>query len=225
MKVIVEKPLANAQVIARINELEKQFNESNHKNLELMNEISEIKNKYNWYDQPFIENGKYGIKNILGEIIVPAKFDNYVELLHYDFRRKAIPMLLGKHTVLVKTDGSGDIIPNTEYDSIRYAMYTPYYSMMRNGKIGFIYPDGTILIDCICDRYWEPLNGISVYASGNKYGVFDNNGNVTAAIFDEFVDADLDDFVKVKVGNEIGYIDNTGNFTTNEEDAFWMATI
>lgn len=133
--------------------------------------------------------------------------------------------LLGKHTVLVKIDGSGDIIPNTEYDSIRYAMYTPYYSMMRNGKIGFMYPDGTILIDCICDRYWEPLNGISVYASGNKYGVFDNNGNVTAAIFDEFVDADLDDFVKVKVGNEIGYIDNTGNFTTNEEDAFWMATI
>lgn len=234
MKEAKEKPFATIEVLNRLNELDEQMSqmyntladqiisdEERETYFSLYNEKMKIFNEYNCFDQAFVENGRYGVKDIFGKVIIPALFDDYVELFHYDFRRSAIPMVHEGKTVLVKTDGSGDIIPGTQYDSIHYASYTPYYRMWKNGKFGLMTADGKVFIDCICDEYFEPLNGVSVYRSGDKWGLIDMSGNVVAPIFDEIIDPEPDEWVKVRIGEAIGYVDENGNFTTDEDESCW----
>ena len=231
MKETKEKPLATIEVLNRIKELDERMNQmkadqdvsddEREEYFSLYNEKCTLFNEYNWFDQAFVENGRYGVKAIMGKVIIPAQFDDYVELFHYDFRRSAIPMVIGGKTVLVKSDGSGEIIPNTEYDTIHYASYTPYYRMWKNSKFGFMSANGTVYVDCICDEYYEPLNGISVYRSGNKWGLIDMGGNVVAPIFDEIIDPEPDECVKVRIGEEVGFVDENGKFTTDEDESYW----
>lgn len=234
MKETTKRPLATIEVLNKINELDermKQMRSCNDREdicdkvrdeyFSLFNEKSKLFDDYNWFDQAFVENGRYGVKDVLGETIVPAMFDNYVELFHYNFRLSAIPMVLDGKTILVKADGSGDVIPNTEYDSIHYASYTPYYRMWKDGKFGFMASDGTVYVDCICDNYYEPVNGLASYQSGGKWGLIDMLGNVTAPIFDEIIDPEPEESVKVRVGDNIGFVDKNGNFTIDDEEAYW----
>ena len=234
MKVTTVKPLATIEVLNRIKELNEKLNqlcaEKSYQELSsdeqltwdsIYNERLAISDDYNWFDVPYKEGGRYGVKDVFGNVVVPAKFDDYVELFHYDFRRSAIPMVLNGKTVLVKSDGSGEVVPNTEYDSIHYSAYTPYYRMWKDGKFGLMSCDGTVYVDCICDELFEPINDICLYRSGDKWGVLDIYGNVVAPKFDEIVETDFDECVKVRVGDLVGYINKAGEFTQNEEEAYW----
>lgn len=42
---------------------------------EALAEAEKYKNGFDWSDVIFYEDGKAGVKNVLGEILVPAKFD------------------------------------------------------------------------------------------------------------------------------------------------------
>ena len=63
-------------VIARIDELEAMI-KSNDPNMTeaLYEEHANLINNYDWYDEEFEENGKVGLKNVKGEVLVPAIYD------------------------------------------------------------------------------------------------------------------------------------------------------
>ena len=224
MKETIEKPLATIEVLNKIKELEERLYQIDDSRVydSILREREVLYADYNWFDQPYMESGRYGVKDVFGNVIIPAKFDDYVELFHYHHRRPSIPMVLNGKTVLVWTGSQGNVVPNTEYDSIHYSPYTGYYRMWQDGKFGFMTSAGTIIVDCICDEASEPINGVLMYRSGDNWGLFEDYDNVVAPKFDEVIDPMPNEYVKVRIGEHVGYINEKGEFTQNEDDAFWV---
>jgi hypothetical protein len=183
--------------------------------------IGDIMFLYSWIDQEFCENGLYGVKNILGEVVVPAKFDDCVEFFNMFIRPRSIAMKLGGKAVLVKTDGSGDVIEGTAYDAISICCWGPFFRMKKNGKTGLMTCDGKVVAECELDEVYECMNDYTAVKAGGKYGFVYCDGRYVSPRFDDVEAFGLDDWVKVKMGDETGYVDENDNFTADEEKAYW----
>ena len=187
----------------------------------LAERIQQINTEYNWYDMPFEENRRIGIKDALGKVIVPAKFDDYVETYNLNFRRASVAMELNGKDVLVKTDGSGEVLPGTECDAIVSMPFSHYFAMYKGGKFAIFAANGKMYVDFICTSCSDFSNGLAVYEADGKKGVIYTNGTVLPAKFDEIDSPELESCLSVRVGDEWGFIDQDGNFTTDDEEAFW----
>jgi hypothetical protein len=183
--------------------------------------ISKIRYENVWIDKEFCENGLYGVKNILGEVVIPAKFDDCVELFDMFIRPRSIAMKLGDKAVLVKTDGSGDVIEGTAYDAISICYWGPFFRMKKNGKTGLMTCDGKVVAECELDEVYDFFNDYSVVRTGDKYGFVYCDGRYVSPRFDDVEAIELDDWVKVKMGDETGYVDENDNFTADEGKAYW----
>ena len=71
--------------------------------LALMQEQHELMFGYDWYDEVFEENGKKGLRNVRGEVVVPAIYDDFLIPRPY-----YLPMLLvgGKERRQGRTGGA-----------------------------------------------------------------------------------------------------------------------
>lgn len=176
--------------------------------------------RYDWFDIVFMEKGKYGIKDTIGNILLPAKYDGIGELFHkiYCGDIPRIAIMNGK-AGLVKPDGSGKPLTPFIYDSISYMYIEPYYTMSKDGKFGIIGKDGHVIAPCILDEIIHPSGRCVVFRAGNKYGILDRACNhlYVAPQYDriEFVDMEQPCTV-IKDGVE-GVINETGSFMTFEE--------
>ncbi len=180
----------------------------------LQNRNSELLHQYDWFCKPFEKDGKVGLKDVKGDILVPAIFDGNEYAFHLLSNAKATPMRKDGKSVLVKTDGSGVII-SEPYDSITVNTYMPScFYVIDNGKEGLITDMGQVLIQGVdkIDGYRE---GIYTFIKDGKHGLIDGE-NVIEAKFDE-VDYSDDCYIKVRLGREWGYVLNNGEFTTDEE--------
>ena len=54
---------------------------------DLVNIRSLYIDRYDWFDTVFEENGKLGLKDIKGDVVVPAKYDEFQERCHFLFAR------------------------------------------------------------------------------------------------------------------------------------------
>jgi hypothetical protein len=156
---------------------------------------------------------------------VPPIFDDYVEFYHYLHQLSVIPMVKGTQTVLVKTDGTGTIIPDTAYDTIHYVESAPFFQMYRGGKFGFMASDGTILVPPILTSTSPFCNGMAPIEANGKWGVMSTEGYCLMPQFDEVGDLELDEPVRVRIGDQWGFVDENDHFTLDEDDAAWYACI
>ena len=179
-------------------------------------------NDYQWFDQPFYENGRCGLKNVFGDVVIPAKFDDYSTAFRYDARPMTVPMCLNGGMVLVKTDGTGDIVKGTEYESIFKGPYACLYNMVKDNKCGYMTPSGHVVLDCVCDDIYEECNGVIPYEVNGKWGIIYDNFVVVPAKFDEIGIPEIDQAVEVKMGDEWGYIDANMEFTTDPDNASYV---
>ena len=220
------KKKSTEEIVKELKEAEKRFEKATGAEWEALAErIHQINTEYNWFDMPFEENGRMGIKDALGKVIVPAKFDDYIETYTPFFRSGAMPMIINGKAVLVKTDGSGDVLPGTECDKIFLMPFSPYFALYKGDKFAIFASNGKMFVDFVCDNCTEFSNGLAVYTANGKEGAIYNNGAVLPAKFDEFGSPELDSFLCVRVGEEWGYVDKDDNFTTDEEEAFWSCSV
>ena len=57
----------------------------------LLPEYEELVSNYDWSDEVFEENGKKGLKNVKGEVVVPAIYDKYGILEPYYLPNYGVP--------------------------------------------------------------------------------------------------------------------------------------
>ncbi|RPI17512.1 MAG: WG repeat-containing protein [Ignavibacteriae bacterium] len=158
------------------------------------------------------KNGRFGFVEITGKEFIPCIYDSAFSTIGKTFAVK----LNNKWKILNKENKE---VFSYEYD---YAEPNFYYfkngfsvdyctSVGRNGKYGFIHPDGREVIPCI---YEAPLNfgsNISIAKKNGKYGLIDYWGKVIAKFkYDKIGDFE-GEIAPVWIGNKFkGYIDSKG---------------
>lgn len=177
-------------------------------------------NRYDWYDTIFEENGKLGLKDIKGEVIVPAKYDGFQERCHYIYTHNIprVAVLRGK-AGLAKAYGSGVELTPFDYDFISYMSILPYYTVKKGEKFGIIGMDGHEIAPCIIDEVCLPSGTCVVFKANGKYGLIDSScGDLyVAPQYDniEFIDIEQP-YTVTKDGVE-GVINEAGTFMTDVE--------
>ena len=104
--------------------------------------------------------GKRGLKDSLGNILVPAQYDNFGFLpkTEDDYKRKSVIGIRDEKYVLVTLDGSGKELTKDTYDDIKLADKTKRnspYVYRKNGRRlwGLMDEEGHEICECMLDNY------------------------------------------------------------------------
>lgn len=175
-------------------------------------------------DVTFEEKGKVGIKDVAGQVVVPALYDDWVLLFGRANRPKALPMLLAGQIVFVKSDGSGDLLLKTDYEWIEDLAFSLYYIVGKDGKRGHISKSQlTPTLECIYDEI-SLDNGVILLREGDKWGFY-FQGTLVKPIFDELGIIEIDEYISVRMGDSWGYVTESGGFTVDDEYAYWVVDL
>ena len=185
----------------------------------------ELFNSFDWSAQIFEENGKYGLKSAVGEVLLPAAFEDFM-IMSGDVLRKGSRVVTQQNRKwgVIIADGTGSWMIMPEYDYIGYPNHlTPVCKDNKWGVLNIATGDYLIPLDCDmvhADRGLMFVNGIGSYEKDGKTGIIREDGAFTQAIFED-TDFDLEGPVKVMLNSDWGYINEQGNFTTNQDDDVW----
>ena len=177
-----------------------------------INEINDIIEKYNLDAIIFEEkNGKRGLKDCLGNILVPARYDGFGFIPKpFVVNRKSVNAIRdGKH-VLVALDGSGKELTN-EYDEIRLATYShlgsPYVYRKNGMKAwGFMTTAGVEVCENIIDQYYWGQNSMW-YDSGDRMGYWQFGVVFLPPIYDNIeMPGELEDPLLFTLNGIQGYV-------------------
>ena len=218
-------PRATAEMAGRYDEIEKMFRGelSDEQRDSLNKELAELVESHNWFNCEFTdpETGKVGVKDIAGNVLVPARYDGALFLENYRWTPRAPHgMSRDGKCGLVAADGSGVELSPFTYDDVQRVVYTPLYAAWWGGvadRFGLILSDGTVVVENILTEVGDPLGGILEVTAGDKHGAIDTETlQVVDSEYDEtYIDAD-DNVVFVK-GDVKGHIDTEGRFITLED--------
>lgn len=182
---------------------------------ELTRELFDIQLTYDLSDTVFEENGRKGVKDIKGEIRVPALYMDYKELYTFTGMRN-IPLIAindaGKYG-LVKVDGTGTPITEFEYDSIESQLYAELFIVQKNGLYGLVDSYGHVIIPCELDYIYDgiPVNKLLLLKDGDKQGIYDCNLDLYCRPVYDRLD-DKDGLVYVMKDDRWGFINFSGDF-------------
>lgn len=206
---------------------QEEFDEANR----LQEEFYQIEENYDLFDKEFEEDGKIGLKEVTGRVIVPALYQGFPEVYSYTIKRNEPVAALGpeKKFALVTTDGYGTPLTPFEYDMIECKHHTSFYLCykMTDGKLtcGLLSKHGKVLVPCIMDTIWDIQNNIIIVDKDERYGLYTTSGLYIAPIYYE-VKVDAGGFLLVRRDNEWGYISTQGDFIhENDEDTLDHATL
>ena len=188
---------------------------------ESMSKITAFEQEYDVFTQVYEENGRYGVKDACGEVLVPAQFDDIAVTFMDECRKWAVSVVNDNKMALVAPDGKGTLLTPCEYDEIHF--YQCYYYLIKDGKMGLASAGGHLLVPAEMDKVYESFNDLIAFTKDGKYG-FSMLGTdiVTEAIYDEYEIDDHEYLIVQREGVE-GYLDEEGRFTTESDDAFFNA--
>ena len=163
-------------------------------------------------------DGKKGLKDYLGKILVPAKYDGFGFIPNtVDFPRMSGIAIRDEKYYLVALDGSGKEFTKEPYDEIRLIMYwhmgSPYFYRKRGLKAwGLMDWGGNEICDCIIDSYSDGLNSVW-FESGDKQGYWQFDTIFLPPIYDNIeMPGDPDDPLLFTLDGIQGYVNWEGTF-------------
>lgn len=175
-----DKPYAPREVALRYCELLREMHvaKDDKREMEWLDEINGIVTHYNVDAIIFDgENGKKGLKDCLGNILVPANYDGFGFIPKpLEYKRESVIAVREGRYVLAALDGSGKELTKETYDGIDllfyHHMWSPYI-YQNNGlkSLGFMDISGKEMCDCIVDKYYWGLNCVE-YESGGLKGIW-----------------------------------------------------
>ena len=191
--------------------------------------ISDLRERYNWRDQMFRENGLIGLRNILGEILVPCGEYNYIKGCEYGSDTTlAVAAKDGKFG-LIKRDGKGTVVIPFNYyfvEQLNYdksevepdQAYDIFYGEWEDTNKGKdLIVNGQVVIKNAEIGTWLKHGGILYQKDGKSgfLGVF-WNWFLTDPIFDQIIcRKNLPHFLFVKDGVE-GFLTIDNEFIPTE---------
>ena len=162
-------------------------------------------------------DGKKGLKDYLGKILVPAKYDGFGFIPKpIDFPRKSVIAIRNDKYYLVALDGSGKEFTKEPCDEIRLIMYhhmdSPYIYRKRGLKAwGLMDWVGNEICGCIIDDYAEGTNSV-FFESGDKQGYWQFYGIYLPPIYDNIELEDPDEPLLFTLDGVQGYVNYDGDF-------------
>lgn len=222
----IQKPRMTKELLAEFNhkfalwqQSEKEDGTSDQK---LLDEANRFHNDYDWMSYTFNdENGKTGMKDITGTVIVPALYDGFLCTFHYEYRMPAVPAFKNGKYGLVKTDGTGIEITDFVYDDMEGVEWAYSFYFKKNGskQFGILLPDGTEALPCCLDSYCERFGDAIIICGNDKEGVFLPNRNVILAPKYDSVELpdEPEDPMIFTFDGITGYADYDGNFISKTD--------
>ena len=180
---------------------------NNFKNLDAMTE-----NKRNFTVVFVGENGKKGVKNPEGEIIVPANYDDIVYAYDYSYLKNHPYVCVrdGK-TGLVAPDGNGTELTKFVYDDIAHVKEECFGACMLYRKdgskqFGIMANNGKEITPCNLDAYSE--TGQTIYfRSGAYWGLWQiETGELLEPIYDNIEIDNPEDATIFTLNGVKGYV-------------------
>jgi hypothetical protein len=226
------KTLPTAEIINKFTTYNAEMNAAMNKgDFNLANEYIEkmeaLCEEYDLFDQEFTENGLTGLKDITGQVRIPALYKAIGARYRYDhWRELPVPVMNGEDKyAIVNADGSGKPICDFIYDYITFCPWTDHFIAHRGSKATILRPDGTELLPTMVDTIYEPFNHIVMLENEGKYGLCTTSGDYVAPIYDE-MEPDDGDNVHVRLGDTWGYISGDGEFlpeplSEEDQDKWW----
>lgn len=180
---------------------------------EYIEKIEALSEEYDFFDQEFTENDLTGLKDITGQVRIPALYKAIGDRYRYDHWRKLpVPVMNDENKyAIAKADGSGTPLCEFAYDYIEIFPWTSDFRAHVGNKTTLLCPDGTALFPTMVDTIYEPFNYIIILKDEDKYGFCTLGGDFVAPRFDE-IEPDEDNKVHVRLGDTWGYISGEGEF-------------
>ena len=217
------------EVVERFDELEaeiKRLRESDNdedwpKRMKLVEEQMKLQNTYDWSDIVFEDNGKKGLKNVKGEVLVPAEYDDFVLLEPYYYKSLGIGAKKGDYMALVKRDGKGTPMSEFEFHYIERIYGTAIYLMLKKEDMSHfaLMTMGKVFTPYEVQDYEMPCDGCVILYSDGKKGLLaiDQGLVYVKPEYDEVIDEGFgEDFTFVKDGVR-GRVTLEGRFVSNDE--------
>ncbi|MBO7497739.1 MAG: hypothetical protein J6T64_00925 [Bacteroidaceae bacterium] len=158
-------------VLAEMKRLDWKDEASEAKYMELGQEYCDLTDLYDWYDEVFEENGKKGMKNVKGEIVIPAIYDGFgVPELYYEGYSLVAAERDGKKG-LVKRDGTGTPTTEFEYHQLIRVPFSDIYATWKSedDKHFAFMAEGKVFTPYELESISWISNGVGVvYANGKK---------------------------------------------------------
>ena len=213
-QIIRQKP--SQEIISRFEEL----NSASTKNYE---ELFALIDGYDWRDEIFDEDGKHGIKNVKGEVVVPAIYDGFYTI--ESFFQPSLPVVAIKDGLcgLVKRDGEGTPMSEFAHSYMGRIFDTLVYTAVKPGDDNHFALSvmGEVITPYEIEKYYQPSDGCVILEANGKFGILDiEQGMVyVSPEYDEIHDQGYgDDFLFIKDGVE-GYVTLNGEFISKERYA------
>lgn len=111
--------------------------------LELINDkrrmvwlLQHIKDTYVRFHEVIEVNGKFGIKDYNGNVVIPAEYDFLRSPYVYVDDMRELPVIAEKNGKLglIKPDGKNTIVAPFEYDDISLRSEPPFFEVAKGGK-------------------------------------------------------------------------------------------
>lgn len=218
-------PKATEENLRVYNEMQKLASEESDKKrqIELGFKAVRYADQFCWSDEVFEENGKRGVKDVLGKILVPAMYDDFPEIYCSVFRGEnedAYPAINDGRYGLVRADGTGRPLCEFCYDKILHEMAPSiWFFVYKDGKMGYMDENGELLIPCEMDNIYYNGLGLELCEREGKLGLLTGYGLYVAPDYDEYkTDGSMTNPLMLRRGEEWGYVDaNDGHFIPMDE--------
>ncbi len=173
-----------------------------------------------WFDVPFTENGKQGVLDCWGNLLVPPLFDECEPEAEQAY---LIPVRNGKKWGFAFRDGSNKDNVEFKYDQID--SWANYFIVSIDDKVGIVGPSCKVIIPIEMDDLTLMSHaGIFVTKKNGKYGFRFNNRKYIEPIVDEISFPVRKKWqkkyepVRFRIGDEWRYLTDEGEWTNSLVD-------
>ena len=192
------------------------------KGKEIGAKVSALREHYDFSFEYFEENGKVGIKDYCGDVIVPALYDApYATNAPDDNLFPAItyPMIKDGKVGIVSLRNGRELTPFI-YDT--ELVFTPgCYILCKDKRYGLFSEGGEMVLDTVAESYEED-DLLHIFRKDGHY-IFvyhlGHNRYVASDICEEYEEDATEDYQRVCREGRWGYLDAEGHFTENEDEA------
>ena len=191
-----------------------------------MNKLYNIYINLSWDDVPFEENGKVGLKDCWGNVLVPAEFEDCDGIHDARFITRE------KTCISLKKDGKWALArrnaPKCQpkdflFDQVCMS-FQGYYVVEKTAKFGLYTFAGRQLLPAEMTDISKPdiSDGNILFKREGKYSIMYQD-ETKSELIDE-VDLDSGLLLSVRKGEQWGYLDKEGCFTQKRADSFIRRT-
>lgn len=109
--------------------------------------LARIRSKYEQFHEVFEQDGKFGIRNHNGEVVVSPRYDFLRTCYVYVDDLRTLPIIAQKDGKmgLIMADGKDTVVADFVYDDISLRDEPPYFEAVRGTETGFIDNDGNFI--------------------------------------------------------------------------------